>query len=48
MAKPVQKILNPNYDAETKAKKTQYLLKLSYDTVFYCIATVTAFLTFRK
>lgn len=48
MAKPIERILNPNYDSETRDKKTQYMLKLSYDTIFYTIATLASYLTFRK
>lgn len=48
MAKPIERILNPNYDGETRDKKTQYMLKLSYDTIFYTIATAASYLTFRK
>jgi hypothetical protein len=48
MAKYIERLINPNYDWETKSKKTQFMLKLSYDTIFYTIATLAAFLTFRK
>jgi hypothetical protein len=48
MAKPIERILNPAYDAETKDKKIQFMLKLSYDTIFYTVATLTSYFTFRK
>lgn len=48
MAKPIEQILNPNYDIETKEKKMKFMLKLGYDTLFYSLATVVSYLTFRN
>lgn len=48
MAKPIEQILNPNYDIDTKEKKLQFMLKLGYDTMFYLIATAASYLTFRN
>lgn len=44
---PISKLLNPSYDLETKKNKTQFMLKLSYDTIFYSIATICSYLTFK-
>ena len=46
MGRPIEKILDPNYDPETKEKKKKFMLKLSYDTIFYTVATVGSYLTF--
>lgn len=48
MAKPIERFINPIYDWDTKSKKIQFMLKLSYDTIFYTVATAAAYFTFRK
>jgi len=48
MEDPISKILNPFFDLETKKNKTQFMLKLSYDTIFYSIATICFYLTFKE
>ena len=48
MDRPIQSFINPKYDPEVRDMKTKFMLKLSYDTIFYTVATVCAYLTFRN
>lgn len=48
MSKPLSSILNPSYSGELRNSKLQFMLKLSYDTIFYSIATLASYLTFRN
>lgn len=48
MDKPIEKVINPAYDPETREVKKQFMLKLSYDTIFYTIATFCSYFTFRQ
>lgn len=47
MNKPIANLLNPSYEGEVKRAKLQFMLKLTYDTIFYSLATVISYLTFR-
>lgn len=46
MKTPILKILNPSYEGEEKERKLQFMLKLSYDTVFYSLATICSYISF--
>ena len=48
MRRPIEKVLNPNYNAETREKKIMFMQKLSYDTIFYSTSTAVAYLSFRE
>lgn len=48
MNKPIANLLNPSYEGEVKRAKLQFMLKLTYDTIFYSLATVISYLTFRQ
>lgn len=48
MRGPIKKIIDPSYNTETMEKKVKFMLKLSYDTIFYSATTVTSYLTFRN
>jgi len=48
MRKPIEKIIHSRYIGEERIKKREMVLKLSYDTVFYSLTTITAFILFRN
>lgn len=47
MEKPIESIIHPKYDSEIKANKVKFMLKMSYDSIFYTVATLCAYLTFK-
>ena len=48
MEKQIEKFINPKYDPEVREKKAKFMLKLSYDTIFYTVATTWSFLVFKN
>ncbi len=47
MRNKINRVINLKYEGEVRDKKTIYVLKLSYDTLFYSFTTIVAYLFFR-
>jgi ceramide synthetase len=44
----IESIIHSKYEGEERAHKTTFVLKLSFDTIFYTSVTVFAYLLFRQ
>jgi hypothetical protein len=48
MRKHIEVLVHPRYIGEERIQKREMVLKLSYDSVFYSLSTITAFVLFRS
>lgn len=44
----INSIVHPKYEGEMRERKTKYVLKLSYDCMFYSFTTIVSYLFFRE